>query len=422
MLARSALPLLLVLAACKADPDPDPGFDPDRVARSVTSADGDTGVVVRGHNGFTFDLYGSLVDADPSENLFFSPFSVTSALGMTRAGARGVTAEELRAALRVEGEDAAWHTALGALTRDLNGDFKRGYTLRVANRLFGQSGYPFEADFLGICADDYGAPLEEWDFRADPEGGRERVNAWVEEQTEDRIQDLLPEGSVTDGTRLVLANAIYFYADWALQFDPDETRDLPFALLDGGTVDVPIMVRDLEEIEDHGIEVGYDDGVSVLRMPYQDDEISMVLLVPDAPEGLAALEASLDAARWDGLLRGLSPAEGRVGMPRVELSSKHDLVPHLRALGVNDAFDRQLADFTGIAAPVEDGNLYITGIFHQAFVKIDEAGTEAAAATGVVVGTDSEPLSVIADRPFVFAIRDDLTGAILFAGRVVDPS
>jgi serpin B len=421
MYARTALLAALALAACTPQSPNGDGDHPDRVARAVTSPDGDIGVVVDGHNAFTFDLHTSLIEVDPTENLFFSPFSITSALGMTRAGARGVTADELRAALRAEGDDADWHAALGALTRDLNGDLKRGYTLRIANRLFGQDGFPFEAPFLGICADDYGAPFASWDFRSDPEGGREHINAWVAEQTEDRIQDLLPPGSVNDGTRLVLANAIYFYADWALQFDPDDTRDADFRRLDGSTVRVPMMTRNLREIEEHGVRVGFRDGVSVLQLPYRDDEVSMIVLVPDAIDGLPALEASLDAARWRALTRDLSLHSGLVGLPRFELRSEADLVPHLRGLGVVDAFDAQAADFTGIAPPV-DGNLHITGVFHQAFVKVDERGTEAAAATGVVVGTESASMDVIADRPFVFAIRDDLTGAILFLGRVTDPS
>jgi len=421
MLARPTLLAALAFAACSPETSSDNGDHPDRVARTVTSPDGDTGVVVAGHNAFTFDLHAALVADGPSDNLFFSPFSITSALGMTRAGARGVTADELRAALRAEGEDAAWHTALGALTRDLNGDLKRGYTLRIANKLFGQEGFPFEEPFLAICDDDYGAPFETWDFVSDPNGGREHINTWVADQTEDRIQDLLPRGSVTDGTRLVLANAIYFYADWALQFDRDETRDADFHRLDGSTVSVPTMRRDFAEVEEHTVRSGYLDGVSILQLPYRDDEVSMILLVPEASDGLPALEASLDAARWEALTSGLYTHEGVVALPRFELRTQADLVPHFEGLGVVDAFDGDAADFTGIAPPV-DGNLFITGIFHQAFVKVDEAGTEAAAATGVVVGNDSEPLSVIADRPFLFAIRDDLTGAILFLGRVTDPS
>jgi serpin B len=422
----TARPLLFValtcaLGACVAPSTDRPGVDPDRVARAITSPDGDIGVMVEGHNAFTFDLHAELIALAPTDNLFFSPFSITSALGMTRAGARGTTADELREALHAAGDDADWHAALGALTRDLNGDLGRGYTLQLANRLFGQQGFPFEADFLATCADDYGAPFETWDFRADPDGGRQHVNEWVADQTNDRIEDLLPEGSVDDGTRLILANAIYFLADWAVAFDPADTADGAFTTLDGGSATVPFMNRDFGDMEEHGVTSAYHDGVWTLSMPYQDDEVSMILLVPDAADGLPALEASLDAARWAELTSGLSRHDGPVRMPRLELRSEVDLVPVLQSLGVEDAFDSEVADFTGIAPPV-DGNLFITGVFHQAFVRVDEAGTEAAAATGVVVGTESAPAAVIADRPFLFAIRDDLTGALLFLGRVTDPS
>lgn len=419
---RHVSPLLfaITLLGCPG-PDPDQD-DPNRVARVVTSADGDIGVMVGGHNDFSWELYAQLREEAEEGNVFFSPFSVTSALGMTLAGAEGTTQEEMAQALHVTGDEAVWHSSLGALTRDLNGDLHRGYTLHIANRLFGQEGYPFEADFLAICADDYGAPLEEWDFISDPEGGRQRVNAWVEEQTQDRIVDLLPEGSVNDGTRLVLANAIYFLADWATAFDPDDTADATFTRLDGSTVTVPMMNMNLEDLEEHSIETGWTAEAGVLRMPYKDDEVSMVVLVPHEVDGLPDLEAGLDASVWADALGSLSVSDVPIGLPRLEIDYKTNLIPHLQALGVEAAFDSGAADFTGIATPPEDGNLYITGAFHQAFVKVDEAGTEAAAATGVVVGNDSEPMPIIADRPFLFVIQDDLTGAILFIGRVTDPA
>ncbi|TVQ92497.1 MAG: serpin family protein [Deltaproteobacteria bacterium] len=416
-----ALTSLAFLVACpSSDAEPHQPH-PDRVARTVASAEGDIGVMVAGHNAFTWDLYAELVEDEPEKNAFFSPFSITSALGMTRAGARGQTAEQFREVLRVDGEDQAWHGALGALTRDLNGPLDRGYTLRVANRLFGQDSFPFEEDFLAICDEDYGAPLEPWDFISDPDGGRDHINAWVEEQTEGRIADLLPEDFVTSDTRLVLANAIYFYADWANAFERSETRDLPFTRLDGSTVTAPIMTMDLGAVRDHGIEAGWHEGISTLRLPYQDDELSMVLLIPNDASSLPSLEAELDDARFEAHLASLMPAEGVVGLPRLHIEDKRDLVPLLQDLGLVDAFDGGTADLTGIAPPV-DGNLFLTGVVHQAFVMVDEEGTEAAAATGVGVGVESLPAEVIADKPFLFVIRDDLTGAILFVGRVLDPS
>lgn len=413
------LAVLALMFACNGADDQLDGLNPDRVARTVTSADGDMGVVVDGHNAFTWDLYAGLVEEKPGDNMFFSPFSITAALGMTRAGARGETAEQLRTAMHVDGEDDAWHTALGALTRDLNGSFDRGYTLRIANRLFGQEGYPFEPDFIATCNEDYGAPMEEVDFMVDPDGARERVNAWVEEQTEERIKDLLPEGSVDNDTRLVLANAIYFYADWARAFKVEDTQQADFTRLDGSTVQVPIMQMDLREVEEgHGIEAGWRDGVATLRLPYQDDEVSMVVLIPDDSAGLSALEAELSQELFDHHLAGVALHDGPIGLPKMRIDDKRDLVPLLKDLGIIDAFEWGTADFTGIA----DDDLYVTGVFHQSFVMVDEEGTEAAAGTGVVVGRESAPMPVIADKPFLFSIRDDLTGALLFVGRVIDPS
>jgi serpin B len=387
----------------------------------VVSAAGDVGAVVEGHNGFTFDLYTELLKTAGDDNVFYSPFSTTSALGMTMAGAEGTTETEMMDVLGVTIDQADWHTALGDLTRDLSGDLDRGYTLHVANRIFGQTDYPWEQPFLDVCETDYDAPLEVWDFASDPEGGRERVNDWVAEQTEDRIEDLLPAGSVTGDTRMVLANAIYFLADWETPFDPDQTDDGTFTLLDDSTVTVPLMFLDTEEREEHGIQLGWVDDVSVARMPYQDGEVSMVLLVPDVADGLAALEADLDAATYATYLGSLSDGDGVVVMPRIEMEYEVELKDVMADLGMASAFDSATADFTGMA-DAADGRLHIDGIFHKAFVSIDEYGTEAAAATAVVVGVDSAPPMVRADHPFLFVVQDDLTGAILFVGRVTDPS
>ncbi len=414
------LAVAIALFALGCPPEGSEPAPSDRVSRSVTSAEGDIGVVVEGHNAFTWEVYGA-VAAGEGENVFFSPFSLTTALGMTLAGAEGETWEELADLLRVDLDEAAWHGALGALLRDLNGDLGRGYTLHVANRLFGQEGYPWEEPFLAICEEDYDAPLEPWDFIADPEGGRDLVNDWVAEQTQDHIDELLPPGSVDEDTRLVLANAIYFLADWATQFDPEDTADRPFHRLDGSTVDVPMMRLDLEQVEEHGIEVGWTADAALARLPYQDDEVSLVLVVPHDLDGLPALEAGLDRETFEGWLGGVGPGEGIVSLPKLEISWASDLAGTLTALGAPPLFDSAAADLTGMADP-PDGNLFVTGVFHEAFVRIDEEGTEAAAATGVVVGVEAAAPEVVADRPFLFVVRDDLTGAILFVGRVTDPS
>jgi serpin B len=395
---------------------------PDRVARTVTSAEGDVGVVVEGHNELAFRLHASLAAEAGDGNVFASPFSITSVSGMLLAASGGAQRDQLGALLGapLDGEDG-WHGGLGALTRDLSGDLKRAYTLHLANRLYGREGTPFEADFLGVCADDYGAPLESWDFAGDPEGGRVHINGWVAEQTRERIPELLPPGSITADTTLVLVNAITFLADWAVAFDPDDTVDAPFRLLGGGTAEVRMMKRDLEDLDPetpHAIRGARRDGVLVLQLPYEEHEVSMVLLAPEAVE-LGAFEATLDGATYAGLVADLPLAEGEVGLPRFELRSKIDLIPHAQGLGVTAPFDTSTADFSRLTDP--DDGLVITDFLHEAFVRVDERGTEAAAATAAVVGRVSAPEPLVVDRPFVFVIQDDLTGAVLFVGRVTDP-
>jgi len=390
---------------------------PPRDARVVDQRTPELGPVVDGNNALSLDLYQE-VAGEPG-NLFFSPFSITSALSMTWAGAADTTSDEMATVLHATGDETTWHQQLGALTRDLSGDHEgRGYTLNVANKLFGQTGYPWKQPFLDVTATDYGAPLQELDYTADPEAARHTINQWVADQTMDRIPELLPQGSVEDTTRIVLANAIYFKADWALQFDPADTSDQTFHLADGGTVTVPMMSRE------GGGRVAHlaDPALTVLQLPYQDDEVSMVVLLPDAIDGLPDVESALTPEALDGWIGQVSDADDAyISLPKFELHQKLPLAPILADLGMPTAFDPNAADFTGMAdVPTEP--LYIQDVLHEAWVKVDEQGTEAAAATGVVVGTTSAMEPVVCDHPFVFLIRDDLTGTILFLGRVEDPS
>ncbi len=400
------VPLLLIasLTACL-----DPG-DP----REVTSADGEVGEAAQATNAFAIDLYQEI--AAQEGNLFFSPFSVSAAFGMTLAGTDGDTYDQLATAMHITGDEADFHGGLGALVQDLDGERGRGYTLEVANRLFGQEGYPFQADFLTVTSEDYAAPLEHLDFIADPDGSRGYINGWVEDETHGRIEDLLPAGSITSLTRLVLANAIYFLADWATAFDPEDTYDGSFILADGTEVTTPMMYGEIEA------ESGWAEGVGVLRLPYADDEVDLVVLVPDAGSDLATLEADLSPDFIDTLLDSTYASEElQVHLPKFEMTLETNLIPVLQGLGVEDAFICGEADFSRLTTPDLAEGLCITGAFHKAFVSVDEAGTEAAAATAVVVGYESEPPNFEVNRPFVFMIRDDLTGSILFMGRVADP-
>lgn len=382
----------------------------ERIARAVTEAKGDLSEVVKGNNAFAFDLYQQVVEADEG-NVFFSPFSISAAFGMTSAGARGETLSQMRDVLSMRLEDSAWHAAFGPLLEDLNGERGRGYTLHVANRLWGQDGFEIDAGFLAITSEHYRAPLELLPFSSDPDGARRTINGWVEEQTRSRVRDLLPNGSVNSLTRLVLSNAIYLKADWAKAFDTRRTEPLRFTLASGEEVRVPTMQQT------GTFETKRSDGVTFLRLPYVDDEVSMLVLVPDAPGGLPGLEARLSTEFLDTFVANRVQQEVSITFPKFELETEIPLKDDLIALGVTDLFDEGRADLSGIAA-----DLYVSDAFHKAFVKVDEEGTEAAAATAVVGKTRvSAPMTLAVDRPFVMVIRDDLTGAILFLGRVVDP-
>lgn len=385
-------------------------LDPDVDAATVAALTAD-------NRGFAFDLYRQL--APTAGNLFVSPHSVSVALAMTYAGAMGNTKSEMATAMHFRLPEPSLHQAFNALDLELasraqaptdpDGD---GFQLSVVNQLFGQTGFSFEQPFLDLLARQYGAGLRLLDFQEDPEGSREQINTWVEEVTEDRIEDLLPEGSIDPATRLVLANAIYFKASWSLPFEPSATADDAFRRLDGSTVTVPTM---------HGtVPAGYaaGDGWTLVELPYLGEQVTMGLMVPDA-ERFEEVEAAIDGPFLDEAIGGLGAAQVTLAMPKFSFRNAYDLVPPMMELGMIDAFGG--ADFSAMSTAAD---LVITGIFHQAFVEVNEEGTEAAAATAVVVGETSVPptFTVSVDRPFLFWIRDVPTGAMLFTGRVVDPS
>ncbi len=387
-----------------------------RDGRDITSVDEELAVVIDGNNQFAVDLYQ--VAAQEEGNLFFSPFSIVSALSMVYGGAEGDTETEIADVMSVEDEDS-WHDNLAALSNDLCGEHNRAYSLYSANQVWGQEGVPFLDGFTTLMDEVYEAPLEEMDFIDDPDGSRKTINHWVEDETQGHIDELLGPNDITIDTRVVLANAIYFKADWADAFDTDDTRDREFTLASGDTVHVPMMTQEA----DFNLAWYEEDGVSLLEMPYKDDEISMVIVLPDEIDGLADVEAALTAAKLDEWIDGLHETERSVFVPTFEMETELPLKEQLETLGMIDAFDVELADFTGIV-PRENMalNYYLAVARHKAYVKVDEKGTEAAAATAFVVNdftAGSEPF--MADHPFLFLIRDQLTDTILFMGRVEDP-
>jgi serpin B len=302
-------------------------------------------------------------------------------------------------------------------------DPKRPVIFRIANRLFGEQSYRFEQAYLDATKAAYGAPLEPLDFKRAPDQARERINGWVEQQTERRIRDLVPAGSIDGMTRLVLVNAIYFLGDWLAPFKKEATQPAAFSTSRTDRKSVPTMhqTETLRFVEK--------DGVKVLELPYRGRDMAMLVILPDQVDGLEAVERSLTEPRLQELVAALVPQRVAVALPKFEVNPAQSLslADTLRTLGMAHAFDPRQADFTGMApASGPDDRLYLGKVFHKAFVRVDEKGTEAAAATAAtmqVMARSSEQLKVFrADHPFLFCIRDTASGLILFLGRVTDPS
>ncbi len=384
--------------------------------------------IVTGNARFALDLYDRLKG---DGNLFFSPYSVSTALAMTYAGARGETEREMAEVLHfpvaeppteaaaepADGESAiraGVAGAFGALDKGLAADPEtRGYSLHVANSLWGHLDYPFLDSYIEFVDEHFDAPLSLVDFVRDAEGARLEINAWVEERTRERIKDLIPSGTLTPETVLVLTNAIYFKGNWAVEFDPERTRDAEFHGL-GGTTTVRMMSRK----GDYGYAENED--VQVLELPYRGDDLSMVVILPKVPGavGLDALERSLTVERLDAWLGAVREREIAVHVPRFTMTwGTAELRDHLVALGMERAFSSRAADFTGMS---EIRDLFVSNVLHKAFIEVNEEGTEAAAATAVVMARTSMSPTFRADRPFVFMIRDRNTGSILFLGRITD--
>jgi serpin B len=369
-----------------------------------------------GVNRFAVTLHQRL-SRQTDGNLFFSPYSISSALAMTALGARGATLAEMQVALQFP--DGIPHAAFAAQDRLINTP-NAPYTLAVANALWGQRGLGFEPDFLSATRQHYGAGLEEVDFRGNPEGTRSRINDWVSTKTNRRIPDLLPPGFITPMTRLVLTNAIYFKGNWAEAFDRDATNERDqFRLARGGTVTVAMMNRT-------GRYAHFDGGTfEALTLPYRGNELSMVILLPNATDGLPALEKGLTAAQLQEVVEKAIAREVQVSVPRFKLTLRLEhLTDDMKALGMTLAFTEG-ADFS---AMTRQARLFIDAIAHKAFVEVNEEGTEAAAATGVgmrITSIGAEPPRPVvfrADHPFLFVIRDNRSGATLFMGRVMNPA
>ena len=372
------------------------------------------------NNRFAFDLYQAL--QDQSGNLFFSPYSISAALAMTYAGAEGRTAEEMAQTLYFPLDQGDLHSSFNALDQYLAAlaegedpnEAGDPFQLRIANALWGQEDFLFNQEFLDILAQNYGAGLRLLDYIEDPETSRLAINQWVSDQTEQRIKDLIPQGAINKSTRLVLSNAIYFNAAWQEQFEESLTEQKPFFGLDG-----EVMVDMMQTGSDAFFPYYQGDGYQLVELAYAGGSASMLVILPDQGE-FENFEFDFGPEELAPALDELVYTPIQLGFPKFEIESEFNLSQTLATMGMPTAFSDQ-ADFSGMT---QQEQLAISDIFHKAFVKVDEQGTEAAAATAVVMKVTSagpEPLVLTVDRPFLYLIREVETGSILFMGRVVSP-
>lgn len=384
--------------------------------------DSDLRELAAGNTGFAFDLYHAL-RRNQEGNLFYSPYSISLALAMTYAGARGETEQEMGTASHFTLSQERLHPAFNALDIELaergenaEGQDEKGFRLNIANSIWGQKGYSFLPDFPDVLAGNYGAGMRLTDFLNAPEESRTVINDWVSAKTEGRIGDLIPENCISEMTRLVLVSAIYFNAAWSSPFQEEFTRDSDFHLSDGADVAVPMMRQT------DWLRYGEGEDWQAAELMYEGREISMVILLP-RPGRFEEFENSLDADRLNEILDGFEYRYAAVDIPEFRYESDSvSLKETLSRMGMPTAFTWPGADFSGI-----DGtyNLFIGDVLHKSFISVDEAGTEAAAATAVIADMGGiyteEPTDFTVSRPFIFFIRDIETGTVLFAGRILNP-
>lgn len=372
--------------------------------------------LVAGNNAFAFDLYADLTKARARENLVVSPYSVSLALAMTYGGAAGDTAKEMERVLRFAMPADEVHRAFAALQAKQKAVFApKGFELNVANALWGQKGFAFHGSYFNLTRDRYGAALEEIDFRADPEKARQRINAWVEQRTKNKISDLVSKGALDKDTRLVLANAIYLKGAWAKQFSKGQTRK-DFFRPDPDSK-TPILM-----MSQRGHFRYFEDGeVQFLDLPLGTGGVSMWILLPKQVDGLAKLEKSLTDQRLQKLRAQMNDEAVTVELPKFKIESALNLTRSLHDLGMPSAFAMDRADFSKMAAAP---GVVLKAVAHKAYLNVDETGLEAAAATAFIGKEGAPPppkLVFRADRPFFYVIRESSSGTILFMGRVQNP-
>jgi serpin B len=397
------------------------------VSRLPPSApQGDVDAAAASMQLFGADLYRLLAEQAGGGNVVFSPASIVTALAMTYAGAKGSTAVEMAETLHITLQGDEFHRAFNSLDTTLesrswkgkNAEGKdEGVLVKTANSLWAQQDLPFKQDFLDTLAANYGAGVRLVDYTTAAEAARQAINEWVAGETNDKIPELIAQGVLDALTRLVLVNAVYLDATWANQFSPEATADGEFTTLAGGKVTASMMTQS------EALPYATGNGWQAVELPYMRDELAMLLIVPDAGR-FAEVESGLATALLDDVVKQLgSGYQVSLTMPKFQFRTQTSLNQTLAVLGMTTAFDPDLADFSGMTA---QERLFISDVIHEAYIDVDEEGTEAAAATAVVMRLTSampgEYVTLDIDRPFLFAIRDRATGALLFLGRVTDPT
>ncbi len=408
----SATVFILLLSMCSSSQTPVVSLSNTPRITEPDATDEDLRELASGNSSFAFDLYRKL--GEEEGNIFFSPYSISTALAMTYGGAEGITEEEMADVLKFSLSEDRLHPSFNLLDQRLASYAEEDstFSLHIVNALWGQVGYNFLPEFLEGLAANYGAGISLLDFSENPELCRETINEWVMEQTEGRIEDLIPRDILTTITRLVLTNAIYFNAQWLFQFDEMGTHDQTFNLIDGEQITVPMMNQ-----TDH-FPMATGNEYMAVELLYSNRRASMLVIVPD--EGFFfEVEDRLGNDLIAEITGNLTDTDLYLSMPRFETVSEFQLEDVLSEMGMVSAFGMS-ADFSGMNGTL---SLYIASVIHKAFVSVDENGTEAAAATAVVMqkvngGSSAE---LIIDRPFIYLIRDRGTGTILFIGRVLNP-
>jgi serpin B len=414
-LSRSALQLLaisLLIAACDSPADPQPVQPIETLPRALTEVE--VGLIDAGE-AFAFDFLRQIVaEEDAEANVFVSPLSASMALGMTLAGAEAGTFEAMRSALRLGSLERA---EIGAAYRsliDLLSDLDPTVSMKIGNSVWHREGFSLEEPFVSAVERDFLARVAGLDFN-DP-AAADVINTWVEEATDGLIEGIV-EPPIDPLTMLFLINAIYFEGQWTTPFDPARTQSGDFRRSDGSLSTAPFMW-----MSDQRLPFAANAEYQAVELPYGGEAFVMTVVLPSESIGIDAFVESLDATAWAGILSGMGKTEVLVGLPKFSLEYEKSLNEVLKALGMEVAFDESAADFSRMHRDALDMRLHISRVKQKAFVEVDEEGTRAAAVTSVEVGVTSAPPTFVADRPFVFAIRERLSGALLFTGVVRDPA